>query len=98
MRSYAVLSAGFQPTGAEPDVYSVVFNEGCAEFTRRGGSLTTTHDVLFSAEDDGEARGVTVSNAGTQSRNVEITSYAELTLRPQAADVAHPAFAANRAA
>jgi cyclic beta-1,2-glucan synthetase len=93
MQSDAVWSAGFQPTGAEPDAYSVVFNEDRAEFTRRDGSLTTTLDVLVSAEDDGEVRRITVSNAGSQPRDIEITSYAELTLGPQAADVAHPAFA-----
>ena len=93
LRSDAVWSAGFQPTGAEPDAYSVLFNEDRAEFTRRDGSLTTTLDVLVSAEDDAEVRRVTITNAGVRSREIEITSYAELTLGPQDADVAHPAFA-----
>ena len=93
MRSGAVWSAGFQPTGAEPDGYSVLFNEDRAEFTRRDGSLTTTLDVLVSAEDDAEVRRVTISNSGVRSRDIEITSYAELALGPQDADVAHPAFA-----
>ena len=93
LRSGAVWSAGFQPTGAEPDAYSVQFNEDRAEFTRRDGSLTTTLDVLVSAEDDGEVRRVTISNAGARPREIEITSYVELALGPQSADVAHPAFA-----
>jgi cyclic beta-1,2-glucan synthetase len=93
MRSKAIWSAGFQPTGAEPDAYSVIFNEDRAEFTRRDGSLTTTLDVVVSAEDDAEVRRVSISNAGVQSREIEITSYAELTLGPQDADIAHPAFA-----
>jgi cyclic beta-1,2-glucan synthetase len=93
MRSDAIWSAGFQPTGAEPDAYSVVFNEDRAEFMRRDGSLTTTMDVLVSAEDDAEVRRITLSNSGSRSREIEITSYAELTLGPQDADVAHPAFA-----
>ena len=91
--SGAVWSAGFQPTGAEPDSYSVLFNEDRAEFTRRDGALTTTLDVLVSAEDDAEVRRVTISNAGARSREIDITSYAELALGPQDADVAHPAFA-----
>ena len=91
--SGAVWSAGFQPTGAEPDEYSVLFNEDRAEFTRRDGALTTTLDVLVSAEDDAEVRRVTVTNSGIRSREIEITSYAELSLGPQNADVAHPAFA-----
>ncbi len=93
MRSGALWSAGFQPTGAEPDEYSVLFNEDRAEFTRRDGALTTTLDVLVSAEDDAEVRRVTITNAGARAREIEITSYAELSLGPQSADVAHPAFA-----
>ncbi len=81
MRSGAVWSAGFQPTGAEPDEYSVLFNEDRAEFTRRDGALTTTLDVLVSAEDDAEVRRVTITNAGVRTREIEITSYAELSAR-----------------
>jgi cyclic beta-1,2-glucan synthetase len=93
MRSGALWSAGFQPTGAEPDQYSVLFNEDRAEFTRRDGALTTTLDVLVSAEDDAEVRRVTITNAGIRAREIEVTSYVELSLGPQSADVAHPAFA-----
>jgi cyclic beta-1,2-glucan synthetase len=93
LRSDVVWSAGFQPTGAEPDAYSVLFNEDRAEFTRRDGSLTTMLDVVISAEDDAEVRRITISNAGIRSREIEVTSYVELALGPQDADVAHPAFA-----
>lgn len=93
LRSGALWSAGFQPTGAEPDEYSIHFNEDHAEITRRDGALTTTMEVLVSAEDDAEVRRVTIVNSGARSRDLEITSYAELALGPQAADVAHPAFA-----
>jgi cyclic beta-1,2-glucan synthetase len=93
LRSSAVWSAGFQPTGAEPDAYTVDFNEDRGMFSRQDGSLTTTLEVLVSAEDDAEVRRVSISNAGSQSRDIEITSYCELALGPQSADVAHPAFA-----
>ncbi len=92
VRSGDLWSAGFQPSGAEPDDYDVAFNEGRAEFTRRDGTLTTTLEVLVSAEDDGEVRRVSISNSGSSVREIEVTSYAELVLAPQAADVAHPAF------
>ena len=93
MRSGAVWSAGFQPTGVEPDEYAVDFNEDRVEITRRDGTLTTTLEVLVSAEDDAEVRRVSISNAGGRARDIEITSYTELALGPQGADVAHPAFA-----
>ena len=87
-----VWSATCQPIGAEPDAYEVTFNEERAEFVHRDGGLVTTLEVLVSAEDDAEVRRVTVSNFGDQPREIEVTSYAELVLGPQAADVAHPAF------
>jgi cyclic beta-1,2-glucan synthetase len=93
MRSGAVWSAGYQPTVAEPDEYSIQFNEERAEITRRDGTLTTVLEVLVSEEDDAEVRRVSVTNAGRRPREIEITSYAELALGPQSADVAHPAFA-----
>ena len=37
-------------------------------------------------------RRVSVTNLGVRTREIQITSYAELCLAPQAADVAHPAF------
>jgi cyclic beta-1,2-glucan synthetase len=87
-----VFSPALQPTGMEPDSSSVSFNEDNAEFTRRDGTLTTNLEILVSAEDDAEVRRVTLSNAGSRVREIEITSYAELVLAPQSADVAHPAF------
>jgi len=85
-------SAGFQPSGTEPDEYGVTFDEGRAEFVRHDGTLTTTLEVLVSAEDDGEVRRVSIANTGSAMREIDVTSYAELALAPQASDVAHPAF------
>ena len=58
----------------------------------RMASGATTLEVLVSAQDDAEVRRVTISNSSDSTREVEVTSYAELVLAPQAADVAHPAF------
>ncbi len=88
-----VWSAGSQPIGAAPDEYDVAFNEDRAEFARRDGTLTTMMEVLVSAEEDAEVRRVSVTNAGTAARTVEITSYAEVALSRPADDIAHPAFA-----
>lgn len=85
-------SAGFQPQGHEPDAYYAEFNEDRAEFARRDGKFTTALKVLVSAEDDAEVRQVTIANSGRVAGEVEVTSYAELVLAPQAADDAHPAF------
>ena len=92
VHSGAVWSAGYQPTGAEPDTYRVTFSEDRAEFHRRDGAITTTLEILVSPEDDAEMRRVSVTNLGLQARELELTSYAEIVLAPPATDAAHPAF------
>jgi cyclic beta-1,2-glucan synthetase len=92
VESGEVWSAAYQPIGSEPESYEVTFNEDRAEFARYDGDLGTNLQVLVSAEDDAEVRRVTISNFGDRSREIEVTSYAELVLAPQTADVAHPAF------
>lgn len=87
-----IFSPTLQPTGMPCPSASVSFNEDHAEFANRNGDLTTTLEILVSAEDDAEVRRVTLSNGGSSVREIEITSYAELVLAPQSADVAHPAF------
>ena len=87
-----VWSAGFQPAGVEPNNYEVVFNEDRVQFTRHDRTLTTVQEIVVSAEDDAEVRRISVTNTGEREREVEVTSYSEIVLAPQAADVAHPAF------
>ena len=89
----SVWSAGYQPAGVEPDAYEAVFFEDHAEIVRRDRSLTTTLEVVVSSEDDAEVRRVSLTNLGVRARDIQVTSYAELSLTTQAADVAHPAFA-----
>jgi cyclic beta-1,2-glucan synthetase len=87
-----VWSAGFQPTGAEPDDYEVVFNEDRAQWTRRDGTLTTVQEIVVSAEDDAEVRRISLTNNGHRVRELDVTSYSEIALAPQLSDMAHPAF------
>ena len=50
-------------------------------------------DVAVAAEDDVELRRLTITNRTLRKRQLELTSYVELSLAPHRADVAHPAFA-----
>jgi cyclic beta-1,2-glucan synthetase len=88
----AIWSAGYQPTAVEPDSYDASFFEDRVEISRRDGSITTRLEVAVSPEDDVEVRRVTISNVGNRAREIELTSYAEIVLAPQASDTAHPAF------
>jgi len=89
----AVWSAGYQPCGVEPDSYEAVFYEDHAEIKRRDRALSTALEVVVSSEDDAEVRRVSITNLGVRTRDIQVTSFAELSLTAQAADVAHPAFA-----
>ena len=86
-------SAGYQPSVVEPDSYDVSFSEDRAEIVRRDGDMSTTLDVMVSSEDEAEVRRVSLTNHGHRARQIEVSSYAELSLARQADDVAHPAFA-----
>ena len=48
---------------------------------------------MVSSEEDAEVRRVSITNLGARTRDIQVTSYAELSLIAQAADVSHPAFA-----
>jgi cyclic beta-1,2-glucan synthetase len=87
-----VWSAGYQPTGVEPDSYEATFFEDRAEIVRRDRLIETKMEMAVSPEDDAEVRRVSISNLGTGVREIELTSYAEVVLAPDAADAAHPAF------
>ncbi|HTE82014.1 MAG TPA: glycosyl transferase, partial [Reyranella sp.] len=92
VESHEAWSTTWQPSGAHPDSYDVMFAEDRAEFIRRDGSLTTTLEVVVSPEDAAEVRRVSIANSGPEARVIELTSYAEIVLALPAADAAHLAF------
>ena len=88
-----VWSSGWQPVGSRPDDYQVTFAEDRAEFRRRDGAIVTSLEVVVSSEDDAEVRRLTLANEGSEPADIAVTSYAELVMAPEAADIAHQAFA-----
>ncbi|MFT8807238.1 GH36-type glycosyl hydrolase domain-containing protein [Gluconobacter sp.] len=86
-------TAGLQPSGIEAEAYDVEFREDRATYTRQDNRLTTTMEVLVSAEDDAELRRISVSNSSTSTLEIDVTSYVELALCPPGMDISHPAFA-----
>jgi cyclic beta-1,2-glucan synthetase len=92
VESGEVWSAGYQPSGVEPDRYDVTFTEDRAEFVRSDGMITTILEVVVSPEYNAEVRRVSVVNTGSRTRDIELTSYAELVLAQPAADTTHPVF------
>ncbi len=92
VRSGETWSATYQPSAIEPDSYEVTFSEDRAEIIRRDTTITTILEVMVSPEDDAEVRRISITNHGARTREIELTSYAEIALARQTDDVAHPAF------
>jgi len=92
LQAHRVWSCGYQPTGVEPDAYEVTFTEDRAVYVRQDGSVTTTQEIVVSAEDNAEVRRIAIVNRGGRLRELECTSFLELMLARPAADIAHPAF------
>lgn len=92
VQSQRVWSATYQPTCAVPDAYEVLYSIDKAEFRRRDGDIESHLEVAVSPENNAEVRQLKITNHSSRTRQIEITSYAEVVLNTQAADVAHPAF------
>ncbi len=85
-------SNAFEPSRTVPDKYETAFSEGKARFERTDGSITTSTEIIVSQEDNAELRKVTLVNHGDAARDIEITSYFEVTIAKLEADMAHPGF------
>jgi cyclic beta-1,2-glucan synthetase len=85
-------SAAHQPTRQATEGYEAVFTQARAEFRHRHSGLEVHTEICVSPEDDVELRRITLTNRSDATRVIELTSYAEVVIAPQASDLAHPAF------
>ena len=90
--SQEVWSAGYQPVCVEADHYEVSFAEDRVRFKRQDFNISSVLEIFVSPEENAEIRRISLTNTGTTVREIEITSYLEVVLNSQNADVAHPAF------
>jgi cyclic beta-1,2-glucan synthetase len=88
----AFWSATHQPTLRPVDRFEAVFSEARAEFRSSSRQIESYTEIAVSPEDDVELRRLRLTNSGRTRRTIEVTSYAEVTLAPPAADALHPAF------
>lgn len=87
-----VWSTTWEPFNEEPDGYQVAFYQSRAEFTRIDDDIKTVMEVYVSPEDNVEIRRVKIENHGKEPVTLELTSYIEVVLTTEAADIAHRAF------
>lgn len=92
VRSARWWSAGHMPSGVMAKGYRAIFSEHMAEIERQDEGWQTKLECVVSSGSDVEARRITLTNGGLMAREIEFTSYVELSLDTPAADVAHPAF------
>ena len=92
VRSGMVWSAGHQPVKRRAQAYTVAFSEDKADFRRIDAGISTRMEVVVSAEDNAEVRRVSLTNHSSRTREIELTSYAEVVLNAPGADAAHQAF------
>ncbi len=87
-----VWSNTYKPLGKSAEGYMAIFSQDKAEYYRTDGEIDTHSEVVVTTEDDAEVRKISLTNHGNSPVTVEVTSYLEPVLVPQAADIAHPAF------
>src|SRR5690606_24679488 len=86
-------SATHQPVGVRADWYYASMATDRVAFLRADGDIETRLEIAVVPNDATEVRRVTVTNNGSDTREIELTSYAEVALSTPDADRAHPAFA-----
>ncbi|MBF7083236.1 glycosyl transferase family 36 [Desulfallas sp. Bu1-1] len=87
-----VWSPAFQPCRVPSDEQRVQFSLDRATFMRVDGDIQTSLEICVSPEWNAEVRRLTLANAGSEARIIEVTTFLELALAPPIADDAHPAF------
>ncbi len=92
IESNSVWTSTYAPFNVMPEKYEVVFTQDKAMFRRRDGDIETMTEVITASGDNVEIRKVSLKNYGKTASTIDITSYFEVVLAPQSADVAHPAF------
>ncbi len=88
----SLLSPTFQPTASHSGDPQALFYPYKAEFHRQLDDLALKLEIAVAAEDDVEIRQLEVTNHLDQARRLSLTSYGEVVLTAQEADVRHPAF------
>ncbi|MEP7308093.1 MAG: glucoamylase family protein [Acidobacteriota bacterium] len=91
-RSGSVWSPTGQPFNSDPQDYLVTLAPERAAFHLLHEGIATNLEIAVSPEDDVEVRRIAIMNRSDRTREIDVTSYAEIVLATTASDVAHPAF------
>ncbi|MDA8220807.1 MAG: glycosyl transferase family 36 [Desulfitobacterium hafniense] len=92
LTDHKIWSATYQPCHDRSASEEISFSLEKVTYTRKNGDIHTFTEISVSPEWDAEIRRITFTNQGSIAHVLEVTSYSEVVLAPQAADDAHPAF------
>ena len=92
VRSGAAWSATYLPMRRAPDEYRTTLLADKAVVRHYSEEIDSLLEVAVSTEDDVEVRRLSLTNRSPHQREIEITSYVDVVLAPQAEDLAHPVF------
>jgi len=92
LRRKETWSTSHQPSLRAADSYEAIFSQGRAEFRRSDFEIDIHTEISVAAEDDIEVRRITITNQSAEVRELEITTFGEVVMATQGADLAHPAF------
>jgi cyclic beta-1,2-glucan synthetase len=87
-----VWSPSYQPCRVLSDKQRVLFARDRTSFQREDDDMHTLLEITVSPESNAEVRRLTLSNQGSDSKIIEVTTFLELALALPDADKAHPAF------
>ena len=87
-----VWSNTYAPTYQTPDKYEVVFATDRIKFIREDDHLVTKTEMIVVKNHNAEIRKYTFQNNSDQVKNLELTSYQEVVLDKNIADINHRTF------
>jgi cyclic beta-1,2-glucan synthetase len=85
-------SAGMRPTGRQPQRYEAQCLPDRVVIEREDLGIASSLQISVADAGDVETRCLRLHNRSDRVRRIEVTSYIELALAPQMADLSHPAF------
>jgi cyclic beta-1,2-glucan glucanotransferase len=85
-------SAAYQPLSRDADWYRALLATDRVTLQRADGEIETQLEIVVVPEDAAEVRRITLTNNGSDTHELELTSYGEIVLAPPDRDRAHPAF------
>jgi cyclic beta-1,2-glucan synthetase len=87
-----VWSPGFQPCRVPSAGQRVQFSPDRVKFLREDDDIRTSLEICVSPEWNADIRRLTLTNTGSETRFIEVTTYYEIVLASPSVDDAHPAF------